>query len=76
MRLGKFVNIEDPLYLLDKNKGTVSIPTYSGNVPRLKIINLRHKNKVAYDNNIVELEVGQYRFRVHKDELTEAMKFA
>lgn len=73
MRRGKFVDFNDPIYLLDKNRGVCHIPTMGGD--SLIIKSLKHKNRTAYDDNIAEFQIKNITFRVQLDELLEAIKY-
>jgi len=72
-RTGKKVDIENPMYALDKNRGSLRIPTV-GNSP-LWIHSLKFRNRTAYDNHIFEFEFEGKKFRVHKDELMEGLQY-
>lgn len=73
MRRGKFVDFNDPIYLLDKNRGVCYIPTTIGTP--LKLTSLIHKSREAYDANYAEFEIKGITFRVQLDELLEAIKY-
>lgn len=75
MRKGKYVNLEDPIYLLDKQRGSLRLPTYSGDVPFIELRNLKFKNRQAFDENLFELRIGEIVIRIHKDELSEAQRY-
>lgn len=74
MRRGKLVDIEnDPIYLLDKNRGICRIPMMGGYIT---VRNLKHINRDAYDANYFELEIENKRYRIQRDELESAMRYA
>lgn len=74
MRNGKLVNENDPIYLLDKNKGFCRIPTLTP-CEWLEVQNLKFANREAYDNNYFDLKVGKKTYRVQKDDLEMALKY-
>ena len=74
-RIGKKVNIEDPIYALDKNKGYVRIPVFNGDVKYITIGNLKFKNRYAYDHNIFELQIENKIYRLNKDELLAGLQY-
>lgn len=71
MRTGKIVDIGNPIYLLDKNRGFLRIPTTSGEW--IEVRNLKFKNREAYDLNYFEVKIGDLTTRIQKDELMEAL---
>lgn len=73
MRRGTNINIEDPIYLLDKNRGFLRIPTTNGDW--LELRNLKFKNREAFDLNYFEINLGGKVTRIQKDELLEALSF-
>ncbi len=72
-RIGKRVNLDDPEYAFDKNRGYVRIPTIDGG--RMAIQSLKYKNRYAYDHHIFELIIDDKVIRVNKDDLLEAMQY-
>lgn len=72
-RQGKNVDINDPLYLLDKNRGEVRIPSLGGEW--IQLCNLKFKNRTAYDANYFEMKFEGKVLRVQKDELMEALAY-
>jgi hypothetical protein len=73
MRQGKIVDVNNPAYLLDKNKGVFRVPTLNGEY--FEVRNLKFKNRDAYDANYFELRVGDKAYRVQKDELLAGLQY-
>lgn len=74
-RKGKRVNIEDPIYLLDKNRGFLRIPVYPASNGYIEFRSLKHTNREAFDNNYFDLKVGDEVYRLHRDEIQEALTY-
>jgi hypothetical protein len=73
-RIGKLVNIENPLYALDRNRGSLRIPSHNGK-GEIWIHSLKFRNKDAYDNHIFEIQIGEEKIRIHKDELLAGLQY-
>jgi hypothetical protein len=74
-RKGKRVNTEDPIYLLDKNRGFLRIPVYPASNGYIEFRSLKHTNREAFDNNYFDLKVGDEVYRLHRDEIQEALTY-
>jgi hypothetical protein len=73
MRQGKIVDVDNPTYLLDKNKGTFRVPIMGGEY--FEVQNLKFKNRDAYDANYFDLKVGGKVYRIQKDELLAGLQY-
>lgn len=73
-RKGKRVNIDDPIYCLDKNRGYVRIPTY-GDHSSVEVGSLKFRNRWAYDQNAFVLIIDGKEIILNKDELQEALQY-
>ena len=74
-RKGKRINTEDPIYLLDKNRGFLRIPVYPASNGYIEFRSLKHTNREAFDNNYFDLKVGDEVYRLHRDEIQEALTY-
>lgn len=74
-RTGKNVNVEAPIYALDKNRGSLRIPCYSGDETYATVRSLKFINRTAYDNHVFELEIGGKRYRFNKDEILAGLQY-
>jgi hypothetical protein len=72
-RIGKKVNPEDPIYLLDKKRGVFNVPIVGGG--SLVVRNLKYINRDAFDANYFEIEVDGNKYRLNRDELEEGLRY-
>lgn len=72
-RQGKIVNIENPEYAFDKNRGYVRIPTMEGG--RLAVQSLKYTNRYAYDQHVFELIIDDKKVRINKDDLLAGLQY-
>lgn len=72
-RQGMNVNIDDPIYLLDKNRGYFRIKTVQGK--SLVVKSLKHDSREAYDANYFALVIDGKVHRVQKDELLAGLQY-
>lgn len=72
-RTGKIVDVSNPSYLLDKNRGFFRIPTVSGDY--LEMHNLKYKNRDAYNANYCEFTFKGETLRVQIDELRAGLQY-
>jgi len=74
-RKGKIVNITDPVYLLDKNRGFMRIPVYSPAGEYLEFQNLKFKNLEAWENNYFDIKINGKEYRIHRDDMYAALNY-
>lgn len=72
-RQGIYVNVEDPIYMLDKNRGYFRMRSYNGGYVTLE--SLKHINRDAYDANYFDLIVDGKKYRIQKDELLAGLQY-
>lgn len=73
MRQGKIVDVTNPTYLLDKNRGSFRVPILNNGY--FEIQNLKFKNREAYDANYFDLKIGDEVYRIQKDELLAGLQY-
>lgn len=74
-RKGKRINIEDPIYLLDKNRGSLRIPVYPASNGWVEFRSLKYTNREAFNNNYFDLVIDGNVYRLHRDEFQEALQY-
>lgn len=72
-RQGMNVNVNDPIYLLDKNRGYFRVKTVRGK--SLVVKSLKHDCREAYNANYFSLVIDGKEHRIQKDELLAGLQY-